>query len=158
MTDSEKVEFKKYGCLSKAIIKACDSDISIEDFCAKYHSLFYPQFYGMPRFEERPNIIKDFGYLIVSDEWDFEVVLKEFSDGHPIITMSHVMLREGDDSELNHSTVLHSISDNDFQIWTAYQNGFDDLMPLFPRRWWVEKKFHGLILTPRDALQNTNFD
>lgn len=147
MTDSEKVEFKKYGCLSKAIMKACSADISVEDFCAKYQSLFYPQYYGMPRFEERPNIIKDFGYLIVSDEWDFNSVRDAFGLGHPVITSSHVMPIDGDDSELNHSTVLHSISDTDFQVWSYFQDGSEGLIhPKFPKAWWMEKKFHGLIL------------
>lgn len=156
MTDFQKAEFLKYGCLSKAIIKACDSQISVGDFCAKYGEWFRPEFYGMPIADKIPLIIQDFGFRISADEWDFYSVRASLFDGKPVITFSHVMLKDGDGAEFNHATVLHSIADDSFQVWSYFQSGNEGLMSAFPISWWVEKKFHGLILTPKDSQQNTS--
>lgn len=145
MTDSEKVEFLKYGCLSRAIIKICDGP-SIEEFCAKYNQWFRTEYYGMPQGDKVALILRDFGYSVIADEWGFDDVRKRVESGNKVLLLSHVSLNDGETHEINHVSVLEAISDEGFTIWTSSQNGWAGTLPEFKKLLWTEKKCHGLSL------------
>jgi hypothetical protein len=145
MIEYQKEEFKKYGCMSRAIMEICGLP-SIEDFCASYSVYFREEYFGMPKDDKLGIILSGLGFLGVSDEWDFEVVRGKFDSDSKVIVLSHVSLNEGDSSELNHASVLHSITPDSFQLWTSFQDGSSGFLPSFSNQFWVDKKCHGLCL------------
>jgi len=145
MTEHQKTQFLNYGCLSRAIMTACNGP-SIDDFCAKYDDLFITDYYGMLQADKIEHVIKDLGYVIIADEWDFDSVRAKFEDGNKVVLLSHVSLNKDESAIVNHASVLVSISVEAFQIWTSSQNGNAGVLPPFVRALWNEKRFHGLAL------------
>jgi len=124
-------------------MKVCGFD-STNDFCAKYEKWFRDECYGMPKTEKIGCILNDLGYKALADEYDFEVIQQRFESGADVIIFSHVSLNLTEDSELNHASVLHDISDSQFVLWTTFQNGSSKILPPFEKLLWRTKKCHGL--------------
>jgi hypothetical protein len=143
MTQVQRVEFQKYGCLSRAIMRVCGQN-AVEDFCAKFEKWFRHEYYGMPQGDKVEAILNDLGYTAIADENDFTDVLRRFQNGNAVIVLSHVSLNGDDSSVINHASVLYSITANSFQLWTTSQDGWEGLLPLFAREKWAGKKCHGL--------------
>jgi hypothetical protein len=141
MTPDEIKEWDECGCVSRSLLKIADMDrkhITRDDFCARFgHRLDDNGFFAALNSLSLPISAKTDDYALVS---------KAFNQEHKrVLVFSEIDLAPGGTNVVHHCSVLTSVDETGFSLWTPLQNGTDIHLNL-TKDYWASKQCSGMIL------------
>jgi hypothetical protein len=149
MTQDQKEQFKKFGCVSRSLIILADRKqrpfASWDDYCLKFGHLFPEGHYGaiftsqiveVTRAQKLASCFESFRrYAEIQDA---------HAKGRGVLIISEIDLNQGQTGIIRHCSVLENIDAASFTLIVPSQAGNDHVMP-FTVADWDAKLCHGLV-------------
>jgi hypothetical protein len=147
-------QFKLFGCVPRCVAELAarrGNTITWDEFCTRFDGCFSDpeNRYGLLDISALPPILHALSLPErLTEETDYQKVKDAFNrEKKLVLVLSTVDLNPGATGENNHCSVLNSISESQFQLWTPSQCGGNFVLPPFDVPDWKAKGCIAIILS-----------